>query len=73
MTFHVFLAADSSTICPNNVVVCCLFVGLLKQDQKTYRVSKKKGRSQNIIVFHELLNLGCINFKNLVAIIKRRS
>ena len=30
-----------------------------------YRVSKKKGRSQNIIVFHELLSLGCINFKNL--------
>ena len=27
----------------------------------------KKGRSQNIIVFHELLSLGCINFKNLCA------
>ena len=30
-----------------------------------YRVDQKKGRSQNIIVFHELLSLGCINFKNL--------
>ena len=32
-----------------------------------YRVNQKKGRSQNIIVFHELLSLGCINFKNLCA------
>ena len=32
-----------------------------------YRVSQKKGRSQNIIVFHELLSLGCINLKNLCA------
>ena len=32
-----------------------------------YRVDQKKGRSQNIIVFHELLSLGCINFKNLCA------
>ena len=32
-----------------------------------YRVNQKKGRSQNIIVFHELLSLGCINFKNLGA------
>ena len=31
------------------------------------RVNQKKGRSQNIIVFHELLSLGCINFKNLRA------
>ena len=30
-----------------------------------YRVSQKKWRSQNIIVFHELLSLGCINFENL--------
>ena len=32
-----------------------------------YRVNQKKGRSQNIIVFHELLSLGCINFKSLCA------
>ena len=32
-----------------------------------YRVNQKKGRSQNIIVFYELLSLGCINFKNLCA------
>ena len=32
-----------------------------------YRVDQKKGRSQNIIVFHELLSLGCINLKNLCA------
>ena len=32
-----------------------------------YRVSKKKVGSRNIIVFHELLGLGCINFKNLCA------
>ena len=32
-----------------------------------YRVSQKKVGSQNIIVFHELLSLGCINFKNLCA------
>ena len=29
--------------------------------------TKQKGRSQNIIVFHELLSLGCINLKNLGA------
>ena len=34
---------------------------------RIYRVNQKKGRSQNIIVFHELLSLGCINFKNLCA------
>ena len=34
--------------------------------------SKKVG-SRNIIVFHELLSLGCINFKNSVPIMKRRS
>ena len=32
-----------------------------------YRVSQKKVGSQKIIVFHELLSLGCINFKNLCA------
>ena len=35
---------------------CCVLQG-----------GQKKGRSQNIIVFHELLSLGCINFKNLCA------
>ena len=32
-----------------------------------YRVSQKKVGSRNIIVFHELLSLGCINFKNFCA------
>ena len=32
-----------------------------------YRVSQKKVGSQKIIVFHELLSLGCINFENLCA------
>ena len=32
-----------------------------------YRVSQKKVGSRNIIVFHELLSLGCINFKKLCA------
>ena len=30
-----------------------------------YRVDQKNVCSQKIIVFHELLSLGCINFKNL--------
>ena len=34
---------------------------------RKYRVSQKKVGSRNIIVFHELLSLGCINFKNLCA------
>ena len=37
------------------------------QDCSYYRVSQKKVGSRNIIVFHELLSLGCINFKNLCA------
>ena len=35
--------------------------------ESMYRVSQKKVGSQKIIVFHELLSLGCINFKNPCA------
>ena len=38
-----------------------------KRPDIKYRVDQKKMCSQKIIVFHELLSLGCINFKNLCA------
>ena len=57
----------TSTMRRQQIIVLELVKGnlLLARMISIYRVSQKKVWSQKLIVFHELLSQGCINFKNL--------